>query len=441
VVNLNYDYDGLANVTKITNTLDTTDTQTLTYDGLDRLLTAGTSSLTYDPVGNLQTYTTNAGTLTYSYTDNRLAAVTGRLGRSYLYDAYGHTVSDGTRTLRFDDAGNLRAAGLYGYDYDGRNQRVRTRAPGGIETTFFTGHQGLLLGEYAPDGSFTREYAYLGTRLLALIDRDPLGNERTTTLHPNALGSPVAATDEQGNLLWKETYQPYGERKQKSPNSTNNNRWYTGHPEDPETGLVYAGARYYDPVIGRFLSTDPVSLTEKNPHSFNRYGYANNNPYKYIDPDGRDVVIAIQRDTYTPLSVGGTISVTSDRVRDSFSGFVLESARAGDNLDKSPISPGTYGSFIRTDHSPNRVELRGGEGYENIQIHKGNEPFEVKGCFAVGNERSEDRVSNSADSLAKILGVIEADQRYTFGQGKITTHVDGPSTDPLLFIRQLGLGM
>lgn len=45
-------------------------------------------------------------------------------------------------------------------------------------------------------------------------------------------------------------------------------------------------ARYYDPVIGRFYSNDPVGF--KNVHNFNRYAYANNNPYKYVDPDGRD---------------------------------------------------------------------------------------------------------------------------------------------------------
>jgi len=46
-------------------------------------------------------------------------------------------------------------------------------------------------------------------------------------------------------------------------------------------------ARYYDPVIGRFYSNDPVGFT--NVHTFNRYAYANNNPYKYGDPDGREV--------------------------------------------------------------------------------------------------------------------------------------------------------
>jgi uncharacterized protein RhaS with RHS repeats len=44
-------------------------------------------------------------------------------------------------------------------------------------------------------------------------------------------------------------------------------------------------ARYYDPVIGRFYSNDPVGF--RDVHSFNRYAYANNNPYKYTDPTGK----------------------------------------------------------------------------------------------------------------------------------------------------------
>ncbi|MNF84422.1 hypothetical protein D3C84_667830 [compost metagenome] len=51
--------------------------------------------------------------------------------------------------------------------------------------------------------------------------------------------------------------------------------------------MVYAGARYYDPVIGRFLAVDPASVQEDVPSSFNRYAYANNGPYRYVDPDGR----------------------------------------------------------------------------------------------------------------------------------------------------------
>jgi uncharacterized protein RhaS with RHS repeats len=52
-------------------------------------------------------------------------------------------------------------------------------------------------------------------------------------------------------------------------------------------------ARYYDPVLGRFYSNDPIGFD--NIHNFNRYTYANNNPYKFIDPDGRDAIVVLYK--------------------------------------------------------------------------------------------------------------------------------------------------
>ncbi len=51
--------------------------------------------------------------------------------------------------------------------------------------------------------------------------------------------------------------------------------------------------RYYDPAIGRFLSVDPVTADGNTGGNFNRYWYANNNPYKFKDPDGRYVETAL----------------------------------------------------------------------------------------------------------------------------------------------------
>lgn len=114
---------------------------------------------------------------------------------------------------------------------------------------------------------------------------------RITYVHTDALGSPVAASDETGNVyVWKETYAPYGSRLQNQPNANPNTRWFTGHEQDKETGLIYAGARYYDPTLGRFLSPDPKGYAETSWHSFNRYAYGANNPYKYVDPDGREFI-------------------------------------------------------------------------------------------------------------------------------------------------------
>jgi RHS repeat-associated protein len=112
--------------------------------------------------------------------------------------------------------------------------------------------------------------------------------EQVSYYHFDALGSPVAASDEQGNLLWREDYAPFGERLRKEPGAGNNTRWYTGHPHDDDTGLTYAGARYYDPIVGRFMAVDPRDFEESDLHSFNQYAYANNNPYSYTDPDGRN---------------------------------------------------------------------------------------------------------------------------------------------------------
>jgi RHS repeat-associated protein len=57
------------------------------------------------------------------------------------------------------------------------------------------------------------------------------------------------------------------------------------------TGLYYYGAKYYDAVIGRFISPDTVVPDPMNPQTFNRYSYCLNNPLKYTDPIGGIVVL------------------------------------------------------------------------------------------------------------------------------------------------------
>ncbi len=106
--------------------------------------------------------------------------------------------------------------------------------------------------------------------------------------HTDGLGSPIARTNEAGVLVSKTRYEPYG---MTVDGTTPPDIGFTGHVNDSDTGLTYMQQRYYDPVAGRFLSEDPV-LTDSNSGSgFNRYAYANNNPYKYIDPDGRNPLL------------------------------------------------------------------------------------------------------------------------------------------------------
>jgi len=131
--------------------------------------------------------------------------------------------------------------------------------------------------------------------------------EEVIYYHNDALGSPIAATDANGDVLWREEYTPYGSRLTYESRETtctsgtcypvdslwDEKQWYTGKYEETTLGINYFGARWYEPEIGRFLSQDPAGFSEDNIFSFNRYAYANNNPYRYIDPDGRNAVTAL----------------------------------------------------------------------------------------------------------------------------------------------------
>lgn len=127
---------------------------------------------------------------------------------------------------------------------------------------------------------------------IGLLSLNAQAGVEITYIHNDALGSPVAGTDEQGNVKWRSHYQPYGEELLGERQLFGVRTGYTGHRDDPETGLTYMGARYYSPALGRFMGVDPVDVSESNPHSFNRYAYANNNPYTFVDPDGRASKIA-----------------------------------------------------------------------------------------------------------------------------------------------------
>ncbi|TQV69679.1 hypothetical protein FKG94_23075 [Exilibacterium tricleocarpae] len=131
-----------------------------------------------------------------------------------------------------------------------------------------------------------RPFVFLLSLLIGCLLVSSAHAERTTTYyHTDAVGSVVAASDETGALLWRKSYRPYGEKVADGEGSLQSLS-FTGKPHDEASGLTYMGARYYDPEVGRFMGIDAVGFQDDNPISFNRYAYANNNPYKYVDPDG-----------------------------------------------------------------------------------------------------------------------------------------------------------
>lgn len=128
-----------------------------------------------------------------------------------------------------------------------------------------------------------------------------VGSDEYVIFYTNdVLGSPVVVSDEKGRVLWYENTQPFG--KSLNKRNAGGNRFldnddvtansqvgYTGHEVDSAANLIYMRARYYDPDVGRFYSNDPVGFTEES-HTFGRYHYAANNPYKYVDPYGESIM-------------------------------------------------------------------------------------------------------------------------------------------------------
>jgi RHS repeat-associated protein len=117
--------------------------------------------------------------------------------------------------------------------------------------------------------------------------------------HQDHLGSSSVITDASGALLEETASYPFGHpRNEYEPRQIQEPYQFTQKERDRESGLHYFGKRFYNSAIGKWLSTDP--LAEKG-GSLNLYGYANENPLKYVDPDGGEVKVTFDKasSTYT----------------------------------------------------------------------------------------------------------------------------------------------
>ena len=119
--------------------------------------------------------------------------------------------------------------------------------------------------------------------------------------HTDPAGTPLSMTDSNGTMVWKADYKPFGEEYAVTGSAANDKR-FVGKEKDEETGLSYFGARYQDGRLGRFSAVDTVravnaknsKTNEKlliNPQRLNTYSYGLNNPYRYVDPDGRNPIL------------------------------------------------------------------------------------------------------------------------------------------------------
>jgi len=282
-------YDPNGNLTGIQAPKTPWFNQSLTYDALNRLETAtgvyGSMVYTYDNVGNRKTRTVDGATGTYVYQPgkNRLSEITGTNPVTFAHDANGNTTGYGSRTLVYNQNNRLirveDGASILGeYTYNALGQRM-TKNVNGVVTVFHYDFDGNIIAESGSDGTFKKEYLYVGSNRLAMVDAV---NNILYHYQNNNLGTPLLMTDSQGVVVWDAEYKPFGEANISSDWQVENNFRFAGQYFDQESELHYNYLRYYDPTIGRYLKTDPISLVGGN----NMYSYVQNNPINAIDPYG-----------------------------------------------------------------------------------------------------------------------------------------------------------
>ncbi len=307
-LDLAYDADGNIVSKKLANgSLAQDSALTASFDAANRMtgITVGgkTYALAYDANGNLigKTNTADANDSTVYTWDarNRLTGIAAPgLAASFQYDPMGRRVE---RTVN----GETTA-----YVYDGVQAIGEVR--GGQITTLLTGLAvDEAIARYAPTGRLTQ-----------------LGDH---------LGSVVRQINEAGSTQSTAAYSPYGEAAI-TGDEQQNSTGYTGREND-KTGLYFYRARYYDPILKRFISEDPIGIAG----GLNLYQYVGGDPVSYVDSDGQLPIVPI-------LVTGGRLyaqcvarCTASDALNDALTGECVDLGdSAGDCLQEC-LNPLNWG--------------------------------------------------------------------------------------------------
>ncbi|MCA9192049.1 MAG: putative Ig domain-containing protein [Planctomycetales bacterium] len=306
------------------------------FDGLDRIIE---EEIVDSVLGDR--------TFDYSYdaVGNRLSLVDSSEGRTeFVYDANDRLVSDlanGQTTLyQYDDNGNMLGRSnatdsvFYHWDFENRLISADTNGDGTVDVEYeydtsgnrvsqtHTGEETRylidtvqpytqVLLEYRPDGLVICSYVYGN----GLISQSREGAQLFTLV--DGLGSARVVADANSTILNRYVYDAFG-RILHQDGSATNNYLFAGQQRDFSLGLDYLRARYYDPTLGRFISTDPLRGLFANSNALPAYTYVGNNPVNRIDPTG--LIVFTLTETQAGALLGGILGAIEGGINDGLSG-------------------------------------------------------------------------------------------------------------------------
>ncbi len=167
--------------------------------------------------------------------------------------------------------------------YDGDGGRVKKTVDDGSLITWTTYIGKLYVCEGTAPPLSCAKMIFSGSQRIAIKQ---VGSGSTSYFHSDHLGSTSVLTDSNGVSEQDVAYYPYGDTRSNTGTADVPYK-YTGKEQDDSTGLYFYEGRYYDPVLGRFISPDTIVPDPLDPQALNRYSYVLNNPLRYIDPSGQ----------------------------------------------------------------------------------------------------------------------------------------------------------
>jgi RHS repeat-associated protein len=328
VMDLTYNFNlGTAdngNVTGIANNRDTTRSQTFTYDALNRLATARTTStyatspahcwgeaFNYDQWANMLSIGAVSSAYIGCTQENlNIATTTKNQISGNTYDTAGNTTADGVNSYVWNAESQIKTAAGVNYTYDGDGNRVQ-KSNGKI---YWYGAGTEILDETDLAGNVTNEYIYFGGRRVAR--RDSGGN--IYYYMEDFLGSSRVITTAAGSVCYDADFYPFGGERAYT-NTCPQSYKFEGKERDAETGNDDFGARYYSSSTGRWLSADwsaipaPVPYANfTNPQTLNLYAMVRDNPETFADLDGHQTLAGAERDATINMADSGGISIGGD---------------------------------------------------------------------------------------------------------------------------------
>ena len=287
---------------------------------------AGDKLYSYDPAGNMTGWTskTNGKRRTIIWNEENRVKEIADNGKStyFLYDDAGervlkrgqhgetfyinrfYSIKNGELGTKSVYAGNTRVA----------SKLVKTPNTATANTeTSIPGIQGLDHGLGNKTGIIIRLPDGTSTGVLPPEEKDRY------FYHGDHLGSSNMISDASGSVYQHLEYFPFGETWIDEGKTRANIPGYqfTGKELDPETGLYYFGARYYEPVISRWISADPILDKYLDgavgggyePSNLALFSYSRNTPVVLKDPDGNVVPLLLQAYEATAVVTSGSAVV------------------------------------------------------------------------------------------------------------------------------------